>query len=393
MTLVLTMPKLSPTMEAGTIVKWHKKEGDRVEAGDLLFEVATDKATIEYNALDEGWFRKITIREGELAGVGQTVAIMTETQNESFDESVQQEKKTTQTQVEEKKTPAFKQESPPSNTDHKRLRASPLAKKLAKDRNINLSTLKGSGPGGRILKRDLESTDSSFEIGSEVRKIPLSHMRKTIARRLQESKATIPHFYLNQDVEVSQILEIRKQLKESQQESPTINDFIIKAAALSLAEFPEMNSGFDSKENALIRFQSVNVAVAVSLEDGLITPVVKKADKSSIFDISKEIKQLAKKAREGRLQPSEYEGGSFTISNLGMHGIQSFHAIINPPQAAILAVGALRETPVVREGNIEIGNVLTLTLSVDHRVIDGALAARFLINLKKHLELPTLLIL
>lgn len=427
MPTTLTMPKLSPTMESGTIVKWMKKEGDFVRAGEVLFEVATDKATVEYNALDEGFLRKIIIHEKEEAIVNQAVAVFTESKEESIEGYQPEGIKITQSIVQEEKvevakerhtaakgasmaqmafTPAppvegYEFEWPRDQVSSKIL-ASPLAKKLAKEKGIDLASVKGSGPNQRITSRDLDlaqrdapatfgrKTPPNVAPGSYVEE-DLSPMRKVIGERLQGSKTFIPHFYVRQTINVDDLVDIRNQLKECDVKL-TFNDFIMRASALALKEHPGINSGFNSLTNKIIRFKTIDLAIAVDIEGGLITPIVRYADYKNLGELSSEVKFLAKQAKEGKLKPQDYQGGSFTISNLGMYGVDDFIAVINPPQAAILAVGGIIETPVIKDGKIVIGKTMTLTLSSDHRVIDGSAAALFLQTLKKYLEHPAVLL-
>jgi len=428
MPFTLTMPKLSPTMEAGTLVKWHKKEGDQVSSGDLLFEVATDKATVEHTALDDGFLRKIIVQEGQEAKVNQPVAIITEKADESIEgytpEGIEPEKEEPPAETSEEtpavstapqpKTgglaqPAFAPEPPLESynfefetTYESHLLASPLARKLAKEKGIDLSTVKGSGPGGRIVSRDLDlaQPDAIATFGSRAAptdkpgafdSIPLSPMRKAIGERLQASKTFIPHFYVQQDIDMETLMAIREELKKNGVKV-TFNDFIMRAAALALKTHPVVNSGFDSANNCIIQFKTIDIAVAVTIAEGLITPIVRHVDYKNLGQISAEVKQLAKKAKEGKLQPEQYRGGSFTVSNLGMFGIHDFQAIINPPQAAILAIGGIRDCAVVKEGKVVPGKRMMLSLSSDHRVIDGAAAAQFLVTMQKFLENPAILL-
>jgi len=433
MPFVLTMPKLSPTMESGTLVKWHKKEGEHIASGDLLFEVATDKATVEHNALDEGWVRKIIVQEGQEANVNQSLAILTEEKDESLEGFQLPQSPVVDTEavahsdsghalsseeLSEAKTksgmirqPSFTPEVPlenyefefPSDRIGKRILASPLAKKNAKDKGLDLSTIKGSGPRGRIMSRDLEKAQPDVAVNFGRRSSPqlapgsyeevaLNPMRKVIGQRLQEAKSFIPHFYVTLAINAEPLTIIREQLVNNLIKV-SVNDFVVRACALSLREHPIINSGFNTVNQAMIQFKTIDIAIAVSLQDGLITPIVRHADYKNLGELSVEIKSLALRAREGKLEQSEYKGGSFTISNLGMFGVTEFQAIINPPQAAILAVGGIQDVPVVSKGSVVPGKVMNLTLSVDHRVIDGAAAAGFLQTLKKKLENPALLLL
>jgi len=428
MPTTLTMPKLSPTMESGTLVKWMKKEGDYVKAGEVLFEVATDKATVEYNALDEGYLRKILVPEQGQARVNQAVAIFTETKGESIEgyqpegiaaatqeeghqeeEAVTKEKPKAQ-EITGLAQPAFVPAPPlenyqfewPRDQVSSKILASPLAKKLAKEKGIDLASVVGTGPNGRITSEDLNLAlpDAPATFG---RKTPpsdppgayeeegLSPMRKVIGERLQASKTFIPHFYVRQTIMVDELLDIREQLKACEIKL-TLNDFIVRACALALRSHPVINSGYDSLQQKIIRFKTVDICVAVSIDGGLITPIVRYSDYKNLGEISTEIKYLAKKAKEGKLELQEYQGGSFTISNLGMYGIDDFVAVINPPQASILAVGGVKEVPLVKEGKIVVGKTMVLTLSSDHRVVDGAEAALFLQTVKKYLEHPAILL-
>lgn len=413
MPFTLYMPKLSPTMEAGTLVKWHKKEGDEIKADDLLFEVATDKATVEYNAIDSGWLAKILVKENTDATVNQPVAILTEKKGESIDgytpelisgETKQPVPKAEKTKEAEKKQPIFTPPPPvpekivhPTKSVEGRVLASPLAKKLAKDQGLDLSSVTGTGPSGRVMSRDL--TGAKQVSGSKVSKVlpsiapgsfteeTLSPMRKVISQRLQESKSYIPHFYVQQTIDAEALVTFRDQLKKLDY-AVSFNDCVVKATALALKEHPIVNSGYNSANNTIIHYQTVDVAVAVSISGGLITPIVRYADYKDLLDISKEIKELASRAKIGKLEAHEYQGGSFTVSNLGMYGTTNFQAIINPPQAAILAVGGILDAPIVKNGLIVPGKILNMTLSVDHRVIDGVAAAQFLRTLQKYLENP-----
>jgi len=427
------MPKLSPTMETGTLVKWHKKEGDGIRAGELLFEVATDKATVEYNALDEGFLRKILIGEGEEAAVNQPVAILSATKEESLEgyvpegvpppeekvEVVKEEAPAAKREALVAPTPAgggglvlptFVPEPPLKEYEFRRAQeliegrvlASPLARKLAQERGIDLFTVKGSGPNRRVMSRDLElgqpEAPAAFGRREEPQLVPGSYeeetpslVKKIVGKRLQESKTFIPHFYVTQEINAEPLVLAHEQLK-NHGIKVSFNDFIIRAAALALRQHPEINSGYHSVHNTLIRFKTIDICVAVSIDGGLITPIVRHADFKSLGEISVEVRSLAKRAREKKLEKQEYQGGSFTISNLGMYGITDMVAVINPPQAAILGVGGIQEKPVVKEGKVDAGKILSLTLSSDHRVIDGSEAAQFLKTLKSLLENPAILL-
>lgn len=433
MPFTLTMPKLSPTMEEGTITKWRKQEGDLVKAGDVLIEVATDKATVEHSALDDGWLRKILIKEGQSAVVNQPIAIFTEKREESIEgyvpEGVTPQAKPQPTEAapaEEEKPaiesvrpaagagltqPAFVPEPPlknyqfsaPTGEISERLTASPLARKIAKEKGIDLTTVKGTGPQGRIVARDLELGQPATVVTfgrretptlapGSYEEVPLTPMRKIIGQRLQESKTFIPHFYVTQEIQAERLISIRNELAAIGIKI-TYNDLVIRACALALREHPEMNTGFNSVNQSVIQFQTIDIAVAVSLPTGLITPIIRHADYKNLGQISSEMKSLAIRARDGKLAREEYMGGSFTISNIGMFGIHEFKAIINPPQAAILAVGGIIDQPVVKEGAVVAGKVMKCTLSADHRVLDGTDAAKFMRTLQKFLENPSILVL
>lgn len=425
MPFTLTMPKLSPTMEEGTIAKWRKKEGDFVKVGEVLFEVATDKATVEHAAIDAGYLRKVLVKEGESAIVNQAVAIFTEKKEESI-EGYQPEgvvaKPAPAVAAPEKmeipaksavvsaglSQPAFAPEPPLKHYDFGKapedhIAASPLAKKLAKEKGIDLSTIKGTGPGHRVVSEDLPLGQPDLPVTFSRHERPtlapgtfeeekLTPMRKVISERLQASKTFIPHFYVTLEVRAEKLVDLREQLKNIGLRV-SVNDFIVRASALALREHPAVNSGFNSAQQTLIRFKTIDICVAVALPDGLITPIVRHADYKNLGELSAEVKLLAQKAKEGKLQREEYSGGSFTISNLGMYGVSDFVGIINPPQAALLAVGAVEDRPVVSNHQVVPGKVMRLTLSGDHRVIDGAVGAQFLNTIKKYLENPVSLVL
>ncbi len=423
MPFTVNMPKLSPTMEEGNIAKWLKKEGEYVESGEVFLEITTDKATVEHSALDEGWLRKVIVKEGSSVKVNEPIAIFTVEKEESIEgfipkrvvvkapieevtkESVRVKKETVTGEV-TFAAPRHMPEPPLATYDHpsptqapgERILASPLAKQLAKKMGLDLSTVKGTGPGGRITSSDLEKAQPEGVVTfgrreapqlppGTFKEIPLSAMRKVIAKRLQESKSFIPHFYVKQVINAEHLIALREQLKNLDLKV-TFNDMIVRATSLALRRHPKINRGFNSLNQTIIEFQTIDISIAVSIEDGLITPIVRHADYKNLGQISVEIKSLAKKAAAGKLQENEYKGGSFCISNLGMYGITEFTAVINPPQAAILAIGGIEQTPVVKNGKVVAGKTLVLTLSADHRVIDGADAAEFLRTLKHLLENP-----
>jgi len=423
-------------MEEGTIVKWHVKEGESIEAGAVLIEVATDKATVEHNAIDEGVLRKILVAEDNTAVVNQPIAIFTETADESIEgyepEGIAPEAPPAEEAKAEEASageapakaptatpppsggamaqPAFVPEEPlesmdlgsPGSTFQGRILASPLARKIADEEGIDLSTVKGSGPRGRIVSEDLPKGGKealvSFGSGRKPNVLPgtyeeepLTQMRKAIGRRLQESKTFIPHFYVTQEIDAEPMATIRAQLKAGGLRV-TFNDMILRASALALKEHPVINSGFNTVTGSIIRFKTIDISVAVTIPTGLITPIIRHADYKDLGALSTEMRSLATRAREGKLAREEYMGGSFSLSNLGMYGVRDFVAVINPPQAAILAIAGIQEKPVVRNGVIQAGKTLSVTLSSDHRVIDGTDAAEFLVTLKKILENPSLLL-
>lgn len=438
MPFTLTMPKLSPTMEEGTIVAWHKKAGEFVEPGDLLFEVATDKATVEHTALDEGWLRQILIEEGGEAVVNQPVAIFSEEEGEDVtgyepegikrqEAPVSHEEQSSEGEVAGAQPPPSLSAAPQGQGLAQPLfapeppledyvfewpigssqsgggRASPLARKLAAQQRLDLFSVKGSGPGGRIVAKDLDRAQPLSSVSGGRREEPtlapgsyaeekLTPMRKAIGKRLQEAKTFIPHFYVRQSIDAQPMIQLRSQLKELGMKV-TFNDFITRACALALVEHPGVNSGMNTENQTITRYQTVDVAIAVAMDEGLITPIIRHTDHKTLAEIGKETRLLAQRARSGKLEPHEYKGGSFTISNLGMYGIDDFIAVINPPQGAILSVGGILDQPVVKEGEVVAGKVMNLILSSDHRVIDGALAAEFLQAVKKRLENPISLVL
>jgi pyruvate dehydrogenase E2 component (dihydrolipoamide acetyltransferase) len=418
-------------MEEGVIAKWHKKVGEKVEAGAVLLEAQTDKATVEYNALDEGYLRKILVAEGGHAIVNQPIAVFSLSANENIDqytpegiapsapqpsakkevkEEAAPQKVAAATLSSSMQQPAFVPEPPlenyefefPSGIIQKRIAATPLAKKVAKEKGLDLTSVKGTGPGGRISSHDLDlaqpkSTGGFGRVQAPTMKpgtfeeISLTPMRKMIGQRLQQSKTFIPHFYVRQEIDAEALIAAREQLKNGGLKI-TFNDLIIRAAALALRECPEVNSGFNSVSQSIISFKTIDISVAVSMEGGLITPIIRHADYKSVAEISVEVKQLANQARLNKLQPHEYKGGSFTISNLGMFGVSDFVAVINPPQSAILAVSGIEDCVRWKNDAAAPGKKMNFTLSADHRVIDGSLAAKFIKILQKYLENPAILL-
>ena len=415
MPINIQMPALSPTMEEGTLAKWLVKEGDSVESGDVMAEIETDKATMEFEAVDEGVIGKIIVPEGSTGiKVNEIIAILLEDGEDSSDiETNDAENKQDVVDIikNDEKIPVVKSEKTGLSSSKERIFATPLARRIAKSTNVDLANIKGSGPYGRIVKADVQSNNvKAFEktpitqitssVTSETIKtmykdrefteIPLDGMRKVIANRLTEAKQTIPHFYLRKSVNLDKLLIVRSEMNTGlidQGIKISVNDFIIKASSLALQDIPQANVVW--AQDRILQMTSSDVAVAVSVEGGLYTPVIFDSEKKTLSSLSLEIKDLASRARDKKLLPNEYQGGSFAISNLGMMGIENFDAVINPPHGSILAVGAGTKKPIVKEdGTISVATVMSLTLSVDHRAIDGALGAEFLAKITNYLENP-----
>ncbi len=371
----IIMPKLGQTVEESIVGKWMKNEGDNVEKGDVLLEVTTDKATLEVESFAKGVLRKIIHKEGDvvpvLAIIGYTASSMDEELPENPPEQLHEEEK------KEEETPVAE---PVSEV---RIKISPLAKRLAKEKGVDITKISGTGPGGRIVKEDVLAFGGTA-VGEKIvaKTIPVKGMRKVIAERLQKSFQTIPHFYLSTEIDMTECVKARTEKSPK----PAFNDIIIKASALAISENPGVNSSF--KGDSIEIIGDINIGLAVAVDDGLVVPVIRNADKLAISDISKKRDELVKKARGGKLVPSDYEGGTFTISNLGMFEIDNFSAIINPPQSAILAIGRIKQKPVIIDGNIGIRSMMQVTASFDHRCIDGALGAKFLQKVKGYLENP-----
>ena len=421
------MPKLSPTMEEGQISRWLKKEGDKVSMGEPLAEIDTDKATMEMQALAEGVLRKILIGEGESAPLGQLIAVIGQP-NEDIASLLSE----APAAAPAKQEPAKKEETPApdvkavatssgpapravdngqpqrASSDSGRMIVSPLAARMAAESGIDLRSLQGSGPGGRIIKRDIEaaltqpkaapSYPRAVEPGqipqmgaSPYHDEPATEIRKTIAKRLVTSIGPVPHFFLTTEIEMDRAAEMRRGINALDPDLKiSINDIIIKVAAAALVQHPQVNASFQEK---FIRYyQHADIGVAVAIEDGLITPVIRAADQKSLSQIATEVRELAERARSRKLKPEEYTGATFSISNLGMFGIDEFTAVINPPEGAILAVGAMSAKPVVRDNEVVVRQIMRVTMSCDHRVIDGATGAKFLQTLKKILENPLYLV-
>jgi len=433
MPIELKMPALSPTMEEGTLAKWLVKEGDTVSSGDILAEIETDKATMEFEAVDEGTISKILVPEGtDGVKVGAPIAIMAGEGEEASspsppagegqssvaaqDEGAAKEQKPASTSQAPVKTPAAPAQpaAAPKKDEGERIKASPLARRLAEAQGIDLATLSGSGPGGRIVRADLgeagggtlrqaqgervggsahaepveaKSSVEPGDIPHEV--VKLSNMRKTIARRLTESKQQVPHIYLTVDINLDALLKLRGELNAglaSRGIKLSVNDLLIKALAAALIEVPECNVSFAG--DTLIKYSRADISVAVSIPGGLITPIIVAADSKTISAISTEMKDLAARAKDGKLQPPEYQGGTASISNMGMYGIKAFDAVINPPQGMIMAIGAGEKRPYVINDSVEIATVMSATGSFDHRAIDGADGARMMKAFKALVEAP-----
>ena len=392
----ILMPALSPTMTEGVINKWLVKVGDNVKAGDIIAEIETDKATMEVEAVDEG---KITHLLDENAGsqvpVNSVIAIIDGDENESIQnliiekEKPKEENKKIKEDLNLDKNIQVNQNSIHVKSDD-RIKASPLVKKISKEKNIDLTTINGSGPGGRILKRDLETNENTKaptrDINLQHEVIQPSTMRKVIAKRTLEAKQQIPHFYLTIESDVGKLIELRKKINENNSVKVSFNDLIVKALAMAMKKNPNTNVYW--QDNQIFKLNDIDVSVAVAIDEGLITPIVKKVNSKGLNEISKEIKELAKLAKTNSLKPEQYTGGSITVSNLGMFGISEFAAIISPPQASILAVGKIIQKPVVVNESIEIGHTLKSTLSADHRVLDGAVAGKLLKDFNDIIEDP-----
>jgi len=412
---LITMPKLSDTMVEGTIARWKKKEGDTIEIGDILAEVETDKATMEMEAFDEGILKEITVGDGKSAKVGEKIGlILAEGETEEKPAAAPKEADLTTKKADPKaaapakEAKAEKSEAAPSSGE--RIKASPLAKKIAKERGVTLEGVTGTGPGGRIVVKDVptQSAKSSAPAAASAApkiepppsgegdtKVTLSGMRKVIAERLLASKTQIPHFYLSVEVDAGSLMNIRKELNSANEAAGlpklTVNDFVLLAVARAAANHPNVNAAWAG--DSIIQYAGVHISVAVSVDDGLVTPVIRNAQKLSLKEISLAVKDLATRARSKKLKPEEYQGGTITVSNLGSYGVEQFYAIVNPPQAAILAIGAIVKKPVVNAKNeIVVGQRMTIALSGDHRVVDGAVGAEFLATLRKMIENPALML-
>ncbi len=429
---VITMPKLSDTMTEGILVRWLKKKGETVEIGDILAEVETDKATMEMEAFDEGVLEELYVKDGDKVAIGAKIALLKvegessestdePASSESADEpaegsetknSEKQDAKAPKAASAKKEAPAAdKTESAPAAapTGSGRTKASPLAKKIAAERGVDLTGVTGTGPGGRIVAKDVPEKGSAPKAaasaapapaklestGGDEQRLELTGMRRVIAERLLLSKTTIPHFYLTIEVDAAPLMRLRKEVNAANESADlpkvTVNDFVLLATAHACAQNPKVNAAWGGDH--VMQYGSVNISVAVAVDDGLVTPVVRDAQKLSLRQISAAVKELAGKARTKKLKPEDYSGGTITVSNLGAYGIETFSAIINPPQASILAVGAIVKKPVVNaKGEIVVGERMSVTLSCDHRVIDGAVGAEFMGSLRKLIENPALML-
>ena len=412
---IVTMPKLSDTMVEGTLVKWVKAKGDKVEVGDILAEVETDKATMEMESFDDGTLSELYVAEGGIIKVGDKIALIladgetADTAPAAQSTPAAEKPKASAPAAKTPLAPAPRAAAPVTTG---RTKASPLARKIAATRGVNLSSIAGTGPGGRIVKKDVENAPSGggggvaspatpairavHGIAGEEKIIALTGMRKTIAERLLASKTQIPHFYLSVTMDGGPLMALRKELNAMAEKDGgqklTVNDFILLAAARAAAAVPKINAAYDGE--TIVEYADVNLAVAVAIEDGLITPVIKKANTLTLREISAQMKELAGKARGKKLKPEEYQGGTITLSSLGGYGIDSFLPIINPPQSFILGIGAIIKQPVVNEhDHVVVGHRLVISGSGDHRVVDGALAAEYMNALRRLVEKPALLLL
>jgi pyruvate dehydrogenase E2 component (dihydrolipoamide acetyltransferase) len=413
---IITMPKLSDTMVEGTIARWKKKQGDTVETGDILAEVETDKATMEMEAFDDGVLKEIYVNDGGVAKVGEKIALVL-AEGESPDSAdaapaakAEEAPSAQPAQSKAAPPPAAPAPAAPSGA---RVKASPLAKKIAAERGVGLDNIQGSGPGGRIVAKDIPEKGAApsaappsaaapapaakiqATAGEGDKRVPLTGMRRVIAERLLASKTQLPHFYLTIEVDASSLMRLRKELNSANEAAGlpklTINDFVLLAVARAASSHPNINASWAG--DAIIQYGSVNISVAVAVDEGLVTPVIRDAHKLSLKEISAAVKDLAKRARDKKLKPEEFQGGTITVSTLGAYGIEQFFAIINPPQAAILAIGAIVKKPVVNaKSEIVVGERMAISLSGDHRIVDGAVGAEYLGTLRKLIENPALML-
>jgi pyruvate dehydrogenase E2 component (dihydrolipoamide acetyltransferase) len=409
----IMMPKLSDTMEEGVILKWHRKEGEKIKQGEILAEIESDKADMELEAYDTGVVRKLLVPEGGKAPIGALIAIIGEADEDispllaetptapgqtigSPPQLQKPEVYPSSSAAETTSAPSSKVIARPKD---ERIKASPLARKLASEYRLDLAGVPGSGPQGRIIKRDIEQALAAGPTPSPrptvaikpgtSEDVPLSAIRKTIARRMTESKSTAPHFYVTVEIDMEPAIAFREQINNATEIKLSFTDLLVKAAAAALMKHPALNATFLG--DRMRHHHYAHIGVAVALEDGLVTPVVRNCEQKRLDQISAELRDLIERARQRKLKPEEYQGSTFTISNLGMFGVEDFVAIINPPESAILAVGSIMERPVVKNGHIIVGRTMKVTLSSDHRIVDGAIAARFLQDFKKFMENPAAL--
>ena len=403
---IVKMPRLSDTMTEGVVSKWHKKVGDEIKEGDLLADIETDKATMEFESFQEGHLLYIGVNENESAAVDSILAILGQKDEDissllnaenSDSKNLENSQNKEDDNLEE--IASFLEKSEPSQQsfskddykNEKRLKISPLAKKIAKDKGIDLNIIQGTGENGRIIKRDLEQfnlkkVEEIVQVDNSILQHPLSQMRKTIANRLSESKFSAPHFYLTTKINVDSLIELRKNLINNLETKISFNDIIIKAVAFSLSKHRNINVSWGN--DSIIKNKDINIGVAIAVDDGLVVPVIKNTDQHNILDISNKIKDFVDRANNKKLSIEELNGNTFTVSNLGMFGIDEFTAIINPPDACILAIGSIQKTPVVKDEKIVVGNVMKVTLSSDHRIVDGAQGAQFFKNFKNYVGKP-----
>jgi pyruvate dehydrogenase E2 component (dihydrolipoamide acetyltransferase) len=408
---IINMPKLSDTMTEGTLVRWLKKEGDKVEMGDILAEVETDKATMEMESFDEGILKEVYVKEGGKIGVGQKIAlILGEGESADAPAAAPAAEKSAAPAAEAPKAAASASAPAAAASTGGRVKASPLAKKIAAERGVALEGVAGSGPGGRVVAKDVPAAGSApraasapaaptpiklEKTGGDEKRIELSGMRRVIAERLLASKTQIPHFYLSIEVDAAPLMRLRGEVNAANEAAGlgkiTVNDFVLLAVARAAQQCPKVNAAWGGDH--VMEYGSVNISVAVAVDDGLVTPVIRNAQTLSLREISAAVKDVATRARNKKLKPEEYVGGTITVSNLGAYGVEQFYAIVNPPQAAILAVGAVVKKPVVNAKNeIVVGQRMTVSLSGDHRVVDGAVGAEYLGALRKLIENPALML-
>ncbi|MHB0969522.1 MAG: dihydrolipoamide acetyltransferase family protein [Thermoanaerobaculia bacterium] len=406
----IIMPKMGDAMTEGKVVRWYKKAGDPVKKGEPVLEIETDKVNLDLEAEEDGILGGVDVAEGAMAPVGAVLAVISADGSAPAAKSkpAEAEKAAAAPASQPKEAPKESKPAPekaaPKRAAGERVKSSPLARRMAKDLGVDLAVVEGSGPGGRIVARDVEAARGTGRAAAAARPagpkaraalqtkdVPLTAMRRTIAKRLSESIGPVPHFFLTVDLDVTQLMALRSQLNEMEEAKVSVNDFVIRAAALALLEHPNVNATFLGE--SIREHGDVHIGIAVATPEGLITPIVRNADTLGVLEISTMVRELAERARNRKLTPDEYQGATFTISNLGMFGIEEFTAIINPPNSAILAVGAASQKPVVIDGNIVIRDRMRVTMSCDHRVVDGAAGAQYLQSLRKYIEQPLRLIL